>query len=67
MDQQVFGDLKKSFSECADTDQILEQQVFREKNSFGLRFFYQQSDERIEPETAGWEARTLPLCCAVLQ
>ena len=27
--------------------------------------FYQQSDVRIEPGTAGWESRTLPLCYAV--
>ena len=27
--------------------------------------FYQQSDARIEPGTAGWEVRTPPLCYAV--
>ena len=26
---------------------------------------YQQSDVRIKPKTAGWEARMLPLCFAV--
>ena len=62
-------DLKNSFfsscSKCAWHRTNLEQQVLRAR-FLGL-IFYQKSDERIEPGTAGWEAQTLPLCYAVPQ
>ena len=55
-----------SFSECADTERILERQVLRARLfGFDFDFFYQQSDAGIKPGTAGWEAQTLPLCNAV--
>ena len=51
------------FSECGVTEQIVKWQLLRAR-FFGFDF-YQLTNVRIEPGTAWWEARTLPLCYAV--